>query len=68
MENFPQEAGKLDASIWEFTEVEGLALLGEIGNEKFCTKRNFPGLPGLGIMERGEDWYGPMEVSIRESG
>jgi hypothetical protein len=39
----------------------GNELLGECGNEKFCTIRNLPVLPGLGIIERGEDWNGPIK-------
>ena len=56
MENFPQDAGKSVASMYEFMEGEGLEGEGLAGKEKFCTRRNLPGLPGFGIMERGEDW------------
>lgn len=30
------------------------------GKEKFWTSLNFPGFPGLGIMDKGDDWKGPM--------
>jgi len=36
---------------------------GECGYEKSCTMRNFPGFPGLGRRERGDDWKGPMRDS-----
>ena len=35
-----------------------------IGKEKFCTKRKFSGLPGLGIRESRNDWNGPIAASI----
>jgi len=31
--------------------------------EKSCTVRYFPGFPGLGTRERGEDWKGPIMAS-----
>jgi hypothetical protein len=61
MENFPHAVGKLLALMEEFTEGLGNELFGECGNEKFCTIRNLPVLPGLGIIERGEDWNGPIK-------
>jgi hypothetical protein len=30
-----------------------------VGKEKSCTKRNFLGLLGFGIMDKGEVWNGP---------
>jgi hypothetical protein len=56
IENFSHEAGKSAASMNELMDWEGLEALGEIGKEKFCTRRNFPGFPGLGIIDNGEDW------------
>ena len=40
------------------------------GNEKFWMIRNWLGLPGLGIIEKGEDWNEPMSDSVisRENG
>jgi len=33
------------------------------GKEKSCTRRNLPGLSGFGIIDKGEDWKGPMAAS-----
>ena len=63
MENFPHVVGNSSALMQEFTEGLGNEGLGECGKEKFCTILNFPGFPGLGIMERGEDWKGPISSS-----
>lgn len=39
---------------------------GRSGNERFCTRRNFPGFPGLGTMESGAVWKGPMSSSVSD--
>ena len=48
--------------------MEGLVKRGEIsmGKEKFCISLNLPGRPGLGIMERGEVWKGPIRFVTSE--
>ena len=37
-----------------------------MGKEKFCISLNLPGRPGLGIMERGEVWKGPIRFVTSE--
>ena len=39
---------------------------GKSGYEKFCTSLNLPGWPGLGTIEMGEDWNGPISVDNSE--
>jgi hypothetical protein len=60
IENLPQVVGKSLALISEL--IEGLGNWGskECRNERFCIKRNFPSLPGLGMTDKGEVWKGPM--------
>jgi hypothetical protein len=68
MENFPHVAGKLVAEMDEL--MDGLGLEGDraMGKEKFCTSLNLPGRPGLGIMESGDDWKGPITDWIMSMG
>ena len=52
-----------------YSEESMAALMDEIGDdgvcgkEKSCTRRNLPGLPGLGMMVNGDVWKGPMAAS-----
>ena len=47
----PQVHGKVsESSMWLMDRMFGLFL----GKDKFCTRRNLFGFPGLGTMERGE--------------
>jgi hypothetical protein len=62
-ENFPQVVGKLFASMREFTDGFRKGVLLECGKEKFWISLQFPGLPGLGMMDIGEDWKGPIRCS-----
>jgi len=39
---------------------------GKYGNERFWMRQNLPGLPGLGIIERGTVWKDPRAASISE--
>ena len=50
--------------------IDGLGQHGDVwmGKEKFCTKWNFLGLPGLGIKESRDDWKGPMAALIVTKG
>lgn len=61
MENLPHVAGKS----WELMKelMEGLEKedLGFSGWEKFWTNLNLPGCPSLGIIDKGDDWKGPMD-------
>ena len=68
VEKFPHVQGIKSAVITLL--IDGLGKRGDVwmGKEKFCTKRNFPGLPGLGIRESGNDWKGPMAASIVAKG
>ena len=62
VENIPQVQGKSCESMAEL--IEGIRFWPDVwGCEKLWTAQNFPGLPGLGTRERGEDWKGPMRVS-----
>jgi len=36
---------------------------GERGKEKSCASRNFPGLLGFRIMDKGDVWKGPMAMA-----
>ena len=58
VENLPHVHGSKSVMIASL--IDGFGKCGDVwmGNEKFCTKRNFPGLPGLGIRESGDDWKG----------
>jgi hypothetical protein len=55
-------AWKIVGLIDELMEV--VCAEGVWGAEKLWTARNFPGLPGFGMMESGDDWKGPMSFSI----
>lgn len=67
MEDFPQVAGKSWGLTKELMEGDVWGCLGIRGNEKFCTNLNLPGHPGLGIIDNGEDWKGPMDLRMRVS-
>lgn len=68
VENFPHVHGS--RSVVKALLMDGLGKRCEVwmGNEKFCTKRNLPNLPGLGINESGDDWNGPIAASIAVKG
>lgn len=55
--------GKLSVSMYKFTEGLRKGVLGKCRKEKFCMMQNFPGFPGFGIMDSGEDWKGPISCS-----
>jgi hypothetical protein len=61
MENFPQVVGKFSALMYKLIEGLGKEAVGMIGNEKFCMILNFFAFPSLGIMDRGDDWNGPIK-------
>lgn len=60
MENLPHEAGKSFGLTDELMEGLGKRGRGEMGYEKFCTNLYLPGRPGLGIMDMGDVWNGPI--------
>ena len=55
MENVPHVVWKSSVLMDELMEGEGKLGEGLRGKETFCTSLNFPGRPGLGIIEMGED-------------
>ena len=62
VEKVPQVQGKSCELMLEL--MEAIEFLSDAwGCEKSWTARYFPGLPGLGTRERGEDWKGPMRAS-----
>jgi len=54
----PYVQGKRSESTLELIELMGGE--GLLGKDKFCISRNLPGLPGLGIMDSGAVWNGPI--------
>jgi len=62
-ENFPQVVGKSLASIHEFIDWLGKREFDVCGKEKFCMTWNFPGFPGFGMMDNGDDWNGLIKHS-----
>jgi len=61
-EKVPHVHGKSSELVKELMEGFGKDGEGESGKDKFWGLQNFPGLPGLGMMEKGEDWKGPMSA------
>lgn len=59
----PHVQGKFAELVKKLMEELGKEGEAERGKEKFWTILNFPGCPGLGIMEKGEDWKGPIRDS-----
>ena len=60
VEKVPQVQRNWDASIAEL-----INRLGDWyrGYDKFCMMWNLPGCSGLGIIDMGEDWKGPISAS-----
>ena len=63
VENLPHVHGSKSVVMASLTEGFGKRVDVWMGKEKFCTKQNFPGLPGLGIKDSGDDWKGPIAAS-----
>ena len=61
VEKVPQVQGYSEESMTVLMEEMGDD--GACGNEKSCTSRNLPGFSGLGIIDNGDVWNGPMAAS-----
>ncbi len=61
VEKVPHVHGKSEES--KDVLMEGMGEVGEYGKEKSCMSWYFPGLLGFRIMDRRDDWQGPMAIS-----